>query len=42
MKNLSTIVKKDLKGYFDQPTGYILIVIFYKPRVFHSNQIHNH
>ena len=28
MKNLSTIVKKDLKGYFDQPTGYILIVIF--------------
>ncbi|MBN19394.1 MAG: hypothetical protein CL758_07985 [Chloroflexi bacterium] len=28
MKNLLTIVKKDLKGYFDQPTGYILIVIF--------------
>ena len=22
------LVKKDLKGYFDQPTGYILIVVF--------------
>ena len=22
------IAKKDLKGYFDQPTGYILLVIF--------------
>ena len=28
MKNLTTIIKKDLKGYFDQPTGYVLIVIF--------------
>lgn len=23
-----TLIKKDLKGYFDQPTGYILIVVF--------------
>ena len=23
-----TLIRKDLKGYFDQPTGYILIVIF--------------
>ena len=22
------LIKKDLKGYFDQPTGYILIVVF--------------
>ena len=22
------LIRKDLKGYFDQPTGYILIVIF--------------
>ena len=25
---LSALIRKDLKGYFDQPTGYILIVIF--------------
>ena len=25
---LAAVVKKDLKGYFDQPTGYILLVIF--------------
>ena len=25
---LFALVKKDLKGYFDQPTGYILIVVF--------------
>ena len=25
---LLALIKKDLKGYFDQPTGYILIVIF--------------
>ena len=28
MRSLLALVKKDLKGYFDQPTGYILIVIF--------------
>ena len=28
MRSLVALVKKDLKGYFDQPTGYILIVIF--------------
>ena len=22
------LVRKDLKGYFDQPTGYVLVVIF--------------
>ena len=22
------LIKKDLKGYFDQPTGYILLVVF--------------
>ena len=25
---LFALIKKDLKGYFDQPTGYILIVVF--------------
>ena len=28
MRPFITLVKKDLKGYFDQPTGYILLVIF--------------
>ena len=28
MRSFFTLVKKDLKGYFDQPTGYILLVIF--------------
>ena len=28
MRSLVALVKKDLRGYFDQPTGYILIVIF--------------
>ena len=28
MQPLLTLTWKDLKGYFDQPTGYILIVIF--------------
>ena len=28
MKSFVTLTRKDLKGYFDQPTGYILIVIF--------------
>ena len=28
MRSLFPLVKKDLRGYFDQPTGYILIVIF--------------
>ena len=28
MRSLYALVKKDLKGYFDQPTGYVLIVIF--------------
>ena len=28
MRSFYTLVKKDLKGYFDQPTGYILLVIF--------------
>lgn len=28
MNSLIPLVKKDLRGYFDQPTGYILIVIF--------------
>ncbi len=28
MRSLIPLVKKDLRGYFDQPTGYILIVIF--------------
>ena len=23
-----SLIKKDLKGYFDQPTGYILLVLF--------------
>ena len=27
-KPFITLIRKDLKGYFDQPTGYILIVIF--------------
>jgi ABC-2 type transport system permease protein len=26
--SIFAVVKKDLKGYFDQPTGYILLVIF--------------
>ena len=28
MRTLVTLVRKDLKGYFDQPTGFILLVIF--------------
>ena len=28
MRSLFALVRKDLKGYFDQPIGYILIVIF--------------
>ena len=28
MSSFLALVKKDLKGYFDQPTGYILLVIF--------------
>ena len=28
MRPFFALVRKDLKGYFDQPTGYILVVIF--------------
>ncbi len=28
MRPFLALVKKDLKGYFDQPTGYILVIIF--------------
>ena len=28
MRSLFTLVRRDLKSYFDQPTGYILLVIF--------------
>jgi ABC-2 type transport system permease protein len=28
MRSFLALIKKDLKGYFDQPTGYILLVIF--------------
>ena len=28
MRSLFSLIKKDLKGYFDQPTGYIFLVIF--------------
>ncbi len=28
MRSFFALIRKDLKGYFDQPTGYILIVIF--------------
>ena len=28
MRSLLALIRKDLKGYFDQPTGYILIVVF--------------
>ena len=28
MRSFFSLLKKDLKGYFDQPTGYILLVIF--------------
>ena len=28
MSSIVAVVKKDLRGYFDQPTGYILLVIF--------------
>ena len=28
MRSLYALIRKDLKGYFDQPTGYILLVIF--------------
>ena len=28
MRSLFALVRKDLKGYLDQPTGYILIVVF--------------
>ena len=28
MRSFLALVRKDFKGYFDQPTGYILIVVF--------------
>ena len=28
MRSFRALIRKDLKGYFDQPTGYILIVVF--------------
>lgn len=28
MKNVLTIIKKELKGFFDHPTGYVLLVAF--------------
>ncbi len=28
MRTFTALVRKDLKGYFDQPTGFILLVIF--------------
>ena len=28
LKTFLTLIKKDLKGYFDQPTGFIILVIF--------------
>ena len=28
MRSFFAVIKKDLKGYFDQPTGYVLLVIF--------------
>ena len=28
MRSFFALIRKDLKGYFDQPTGYILLVIF--------------
>ena len=28
MRSYLALIRKDLKGYFDQPTGYILIVVF--------------
>ena len=28
MRSFSALIRKDLKGYLDQPTGYILLVIF--------------
>ena len=28
MRSFLALIRKDLKGYFDQPTGYILIVVF--------------
>ena len=28
MRTFAALVRKDLKGYFDQPTGFILLVIF--------------
>ncbi|MCH9010983.1 MAG: hypothetical protein IIC21_10195, partial [Chloroflexi bacterium] len=28
MRSFLALVRKDFKGYFDQPTGYILIVLF--------------
>ena len=28
MRTFATLVRKDLKGYFDQPTGFMLLVIF--------------
>ena len=34
MKQLLTILKKDLRSYFDQPTGYILNIIFIVAIVF--------
>lgn len=28
MRSFTALIKKDLKGYLDQPTGYILIIVF--------------
>ena len=28
MRSFLALLKKDIKGYFDQPTGYILLIIF--------------
>ena len=28
MRSFFALIKKDLKGYFDQPTGYVLLVLF--------------
>ena len=28
MRSLLALIRKDLKSYFDQPTGYILLVVF--------------
>ena len=34
MRSLLTILNKDLKSYFDQPTGYILNIILQVPELF--------